>query len=102
MLVLILSQKKEKDRLFLSMNGSLTKKEIYKIEDYIIPQLKEGKIKQLICDCSSLKKLDYEGKYTLLKIKLILKKQKGSLLLGDVKNNIKNELMGYRMRIQTR
>ena len=102
MLVLILSQKKEQDRLFLSMNGNLTKRETYKIEDYIIPMLKKEKIKQVICDCSSLKKIDFDGKYTLLKTKLILKKQKGTLLLCDVKKSIKNELIGYRMRIQTR
>ena len=98
--MLILSQNLNDKTLFLMIKGCLTKKEVYKIDDYVIPFIKKEQVKELVCDCSGLKRVDYEGKYVLLKMKLVLRKQKGKLTLCDVKQSIKNELMGYRMRIQ--
>ena len=44
--------------------------------------------------------IDYEGKYALLKTKMILKEQHGKMILFDVKESIKNSLIGYRMHVQ--
>jgi len=90
----------QEDTLYARLEGKLTKKETYKLEHYIIPYIKNNKIKHFICDCKKLRKIDVEGKYALLKTKIVLKKQKGNLLLCDVKKNIKEDLIGYRMRIQ--
>lgn len=98
--MLILSQRLRDKTLFLIMKGCLTKKDVYKINDYIIPFIKKEQVQELVCDCSGLKHIDYDGKYVLLKTKLVLRKQKGHMLLCDVKASVKNELLGYRMRIQ--
>ena len=89
----------EGQTLYAELKGKLTKKETYKFHHYVIPYLQRENIKHFICDCKELKKVDSEGRYVLLKTKITLQKQQGTLLLCDVKKDIKNSLIGYRMRI---
>ena len=98
--MLILNLSLEGHTLYAKLKGNLTKKETYKINHYIIPYLQKNHISSFILDCRDLKKVDSEGRYVLLKTKIILKKQQGKFLLCNVKNDIKESLMGYRMRIQ--
>ena len=98
--MLILQMEEKKDHLYATLEGSLTCKETYQLEHYLIPYMIKRKTKSLVCDCKKLKKIDFDGKYALLKTKVVLKKQKGEFLLCDVKESIKKELIGYRMRIQ--
>lgn len=98
--MLILNLSLEGHTLYAKMKGNLTKKETYKINHYVIPYLQKNNISSFILDCRDLKKVDSEGRYVLLKTKIILKKQQGKFLLCNVKNDIKESLMGYRMRIQ--
>ena len=44
--------------------------------------------------------MDAEGRFSLFRVKVLLKRQKGSLILVDVKKDLKEKLVGYRMRIQ--
>ena len=97
--MLMLRIEHKDDTLYASLSGKLTKDSTYKLEHYIIPYIKKNQIKSMICDCKNLKKIDFEGKYALLKTKMVLKEQQGKLLLCDVKKNIKQGLIGYRMRI---
>ena len=99
MLILNLEQKEE--CLHARLVGSLTKNTTYKVYQYVIPYMKQKNIKSFICDCKSLRRIDFDGKGALLKIKLYLKKQKGNFLLCNVKDTMKQELIGYRMRIQS-
>ena len=98
--MLILNIETQRENLYARLEGELTRKETYQLEHYVIPYIKKNKIKNFICDCKDLRKIDLEGKHALLKTKVVLKKQKGTFLLCDVKENIKKELLGYRMRIQ--
>ena len=97
--MLILQMKEKEDHLYAKLEGKLTKKESYQLEHYLIPYMQKKKTKHLICDCKKLKKIDFEGKYALLKAKVTLKKHGGTFLLYDVKDSLKKELIGYRMRI---
>ena len=98
MLILNLEQKEE--CLYARLVGSLTKNTTYKVYQYVIPYMKQRNIKSFLCDCTKLRKIDFDGKGALLKIKLLLKKEKKEFLLCNVKEQIKEELIGYRMRIQ--
>ena len=98
--MLILQIEERKENLYAKLEGKLTRKETYQVEHYLIPYIVKNKVKNFVCDCKKLKKIDIDGKYALLKTKVVLKKQKGEFLLCDVKESIKKELIGYRMRIQ--
>lgn len=98
--MLLLNLEQRDDTLHVIISGNLTKRNIYQLEYYMIPYIQKYQIKQLLCDCKKLKKIDYEGKYALLKTKMILKEQHGKMVLFDVKESIKNSLIGYRMHVQ--
>ena len=99
--LLILNLEWKENNLYAQLVGSLTKNSVYKFDQYVIPYMKQNQIQNFFCDCTHLKKIDFEGKGILLKTKLELKKQKGSLFLCHLKEELKNELVGYRMRIQS-
>ncbi len=98
--MLILQIEERKENLYAKLEGKLTRKETHQVLDYLIPYIVKNNVKNFVCDCKKLKKIDLDGKYALLKTKVVLKKQKGNFLLCDVKESIKKELIGYRMRIQ--
>lgn len=98
--MLMLSLNRKEDVLHVTMCGKLTKSSSYKLEHYMIPYIQKYQIKELLCNCKNLKKIDYEGKYALLKTKIVLKKQQGKMTLFDVKDSIKKGLIGYRMHVQ--
>ncbi len=99
--MLILNLEQKEDALHARLVGSLTKKSTYKMYQYVIPYMKQNNIRHFICDCTHLRRVDFDGKGALLRIKLLLKKQKGNFLLCNVKERIKEELIDYRMRIQS-
>ena len=98
--MLSLNLEYKEENLYAKLVGKLTRKETYKLEEYIIPYIEDGKVKNFYCDCSRLKKMDAEGRFSLFRVKVLLKRQKGSLILVDVKKDLKEKLVGYRMRIQ--
>ena len=98
--MLSLNLEYKEENLYAKLVGKLTRKETYKLEGYIIPYLKLGKVKNFYCNCEKLKKMDAEGRFSLFRVKVLLKRQKGSLILVDVKKDLKEKLVGYRMRIQ--
>lgn len=98
--MLLLNLDRRDDVLHVTISGNLTKRSTYKIDHYMIPYIQEYQIKQVLCDCKKLKKVDYDGKYALLKTKIILKEQQGKMILFDVKKSIKKSLIGYRMHVQ--
>lgn len=100
--MLILNLDYEENNLYARLEGKLTKRETYKLDHYVIPFIKQNKVNNFICDCKKLKKVDVEGRYALLKTKIVLKKQKGTLILKNVKEDIKKDLIGFRMRILTK
>ena len=74
--MLILQIEEKKENLYAKLEGKLTRKETYQVEQYLIPYIVKNKVKNFVCDCKKLKKIDIDGKYALLKTKVVLKKQK--------------------------
>ena len=91
--------KKQGDILYTQLVGNLTKRKIHQINDYLIPYIKQNNIRSVCCDCSKLKKMDLEGKYALLNIKIELKKQKGNFLLCNMAKSLKEGLIGFHFKI---
>lgn len=91
--------KQQGSTLYARLEGKLCKHDIFQIEDYLIPYLEKNKIKSLCCDCSKLKKIDFEGKYALLNTKIQMKKQNGSFLLCNMKKSLKESLVGFHFKI---
>lgn len=98
--MLSLNLEYKEENLYAQLVGKLTRKETYKLEGYIIPYLKLGKVKNFYCNCEKLKKMDAEGRHSLFRVKVILKRHNGSLILSGVREDLKKDLIGYRMRIQ--
>ena len=90
---------RQDDILYAHLEGKLTRKETYKIEQYLIPYIKKNKIKCLCCDCLKLKKMDIDGKYALLNVKVQLKKQQGNFLLCNMSKQMKEGLIGFHFKI---
>lgn len=67
---------KKEQTLFAKLEGKLIRGTTHQINDYLIPFIEKNQIKTLVCDCSTLKKMDLEGRYALLNVKIKLKKQK--------------------------
>ncbi len=98
--MLIMDLKNKDGYLFVSLLGKLTKKEVYKIEYHLIPYIKHNHLNKIIFNCQKLSKIDYDGKYALLKLKVMLHKSRGKMLLCDVKEDIKKSLINYRMKVR--
>ncbi len=92
--------KKQGDILYAHLEGNLSFHETHQIEHYLIPYLQRNNIKSLYCDCSKLKKIDIDGKYALLNIKIQMKKQKGNFLLCNMKKSMKEGLIGFHFKVR--
>lgn len=87
--MLILQIEEKKENLYAKLEGKLTRKETYQVEQYLIPYIVKNKVKNFVCDCKKLKKIDIDGKYALLKTKVVLKKQKGNFFYVMLKKVLK-------------
>lgn len=76
--------------LFVKLSGRLTRKESYKINNYINPVIKKHGIKNLIYDVSDLKSIDEFGIDAIRASKVFIKNNKGKILLYDCNNTMKN------------
>ena len=72
--MLILQIEERKENLYAKLEGKLTRKETHQVLDYLIPYIVKNNVTNFVCDCKKLKKIDLDGKYALLKTKVVLKK----------------------------
>ena len=82
----------EKKILFIRLNGSLTKKESYKINNYIIPVIKKHNLKKVILNLEKLKAIDTSGIYAILNTKCTIRNNKGNIYLCGVSKDIELKL----------
>ena len=97
MLMLTLSIKA--NTLYATLKGKLTEKEVRDFHFYFKPFMQSKEVKEVICNCKGLKKMDYLGRLAMLKLKLDLKSEKKGLSLSEVSNELRKKFIGYRMRI---
>ena len=65
--------------LFARLNGKLTRRTSYKINNYLNPLLEKHKIKLLIYNFDKLKEIDNIGIEALIRSKNYMKKNKGKI-----------------------
>ena len=87
--MLILQIEEKKENLYAKLEGKLTRKETYQVEQYLIPYIVKNKVKNFVCDCKKLKKIDIDGKYALLKTKVKKKKQRVNFFYAMLKKVLK-------------
>lgn len=74
--------------LFVRLDGNLTKKNTYRINNYLIPVIKKHRIKYLVYNLFSLMDLDSAGMDALLRTKYAIKNNQGSIYLCEVPEQI--------------
>ena len=71
--------------LFVRLYGNLTRRHVFKINNYLIPVLKKHQIKNLIINCQNLKNIDEAGVDAILHAKCTMKRNQGKIFLCAVK-----------------
>lgn len=89
----------KKGILFIRLDGSLTRKKVYKINNYIVPVINKHKIKYVIYNLKNLKSFDESGYYAFLNTKCTLKKNKGKLYFCSVNKKMLLSLKRLHIKI---
>jgi len=78
----------ERGILFIRLKGTLNRRSVYKINNYIVPVLSKHKIKKVIYNLSELKSIDESGIDAILNTKCVVKRNKGKVYLCEVNKEI--------------
>ena len=92
----------EREVFFVRLSGSLTKKESYKINNYVVPVIKKHNIKHVVINLSNLNMLDESGVNAILNTKCTVKCNKGKIYLCGVKKEFELKLKGLRIKTRER
>lgn len=88
----------KKEILFIRLEGNLTRKSYYKINNYILPAIKKHKIKYLVCNFKKLKSIDEGGVDCLLKTKCQIKNNQGKIYFCECKLLLKEKLQRLKIK----
>ena len=91
----------QKGVLFVRLDGCLTKRNTYRINNYLAPVILKHRIKYLVYNLFSIIKIDDAGVDALLRTKHAIKKNQGSLYLCEVPEHLKKNLKGLRFKETT-
>ena len=92
----------EKETFYIRLAGSLTRKESYKINNYVIPVLKKHQIKKVIIDLTNLNTLDESGINAILNIKCTVRNNKGVIYLSGLSKEIELKLKHLHIKTNLR
>ncbi len=84
--------------LFVRLDGNLTRKNTYKINNYLTPVLLKHRIKYLVYNLFSVLKVDESGLDCLLRSKHAMKVNQGSIYLCEVPDHLKKEVKRLRIK----
>ena len=85
--------------LFVRYKGALTRKNTYKITNYIIPIIRKYPIKYVIFNMSKISKMDEQGIDSLLSVKCTLKNHHGKIYLCEVEKALKLSLKRLHIKV---
>lgn len=74
--------------LFARLDGSLTRRTSYKINNYLLPLILKHKIKYVIYNLENLKSIDESGVDAILNTKVAIKKMKGKIYLCELNKEV--------------
>ena len=81
-----------KEILFVRLDGTLSRRTAYKINNYLVPIIKKHQIKNLIYNFQDLKSIDETGIDAILNTKCLIKRNKGKICLCEVAKEISLKL----------
>ena len=84
--------------LFVRLDGNLTRKNTYKLNNYLTPVLLKHRIKFLVYNLFSVMKVDESGLDSLLRTKQAMKKNQGSIYLCEVPEHLKRAVKRLRIK----
>ncbi|MCI8575154.1 MAG: STAS domain-containing protein [Bacilli bacterium] len=84
--------------LFVRLDGNLTRKNTYKLNNYLTPVLLKHRIKFLVYNLFSVIKVDESGIDSLLRTKHAIKSNHGSIYLCEVPDHLKKEVKRLRIK----
>jgi len=73
--------------LFIRLKGTLNRRVIYKINNYVVPVINKHNIKKVIYNFRNLKSIDESGIDAILNTKCAVKRNKGKIYLCEVNKN---------------
>ncbi len=88
----------ERGVLLVRLKGSLKRRYVYKINNYLVPVLKKHLIKNVIINLKKVSELDEAGVDAILYIKCTLKRTKGKLYLCEVNETNSKKLKRLHIR----
>jgi len=84
--------------LFVRLDGSLTKKNTYKINNYLAPVILKHRIKYLVYNLFSVSKLDESGMDAIMRTKYAIKSNCGSVYLCEIPEHLRKKLKRLRIK----
>lgn len=91
----------QKGVLVVRLDGCLTKRNTYRINNYLAPVILKHRIKYLVYNLVSVLKMDDAGADALLRTKYAIKKNQGSLYLCEVPEHLKKNVKKLRIKETT-
>ncbi len=85
--------------LYVRLNGNLTAKNSYKINNYVIPVVAKHQIKYLVYNLHDLKNIDTKGLDAIINSKIMMKKNKGKMLICHVGTHIDKILKSLKIPV---
>lgn len=78
--------------LFVRLDGNLTRRNVYRINNYLVPVIRKHRIKYLVYNLFSVLNIDESGVDALLRTKCAIKNNKGCVYLCEVPKHLKKIL----------
>lgn len=85
--------------LFVRLKGNLTRKNNYKINNYLNPVLKKHKIKKLVYNLKDLKEIDETSIDAILKTKCTVRKNRGLVYFSEVNEHIEKKVRRLHIKL---
>lgn len=92
-------QKNQKEILFIRLKGTLNRRNIYKINNYIVPVLIKHKINNIVYNLKDLRSIDESGIDAILNTKCIVLKSRGKIYLCEVNDNISLKIKRLHIKV---
>ncbi len=84
--------------LVVRLDGNLTRKNVYHINNYLTPVIKKHHIQKLIYNFSSILKIDDAGIDAILRTKCIIKENQGMIYFCGIPEHLKEKLKHLRVK----
>ena len=85
--------------LFIRLEGTITRRYSYKINNYIVPVIKKHDIKNIVFNLEKVKGIDESGVDAILNVKCTIKRNEGKIYLCNVNNEILSKIKRLHIKI---